>query len=280
MQSEASIIKNSLAQLAIDMRKTHEDTYEKLYHIQSLRLEEISGNKVKNPTEGCLFSTVTLKEEKPRILETAAAPLLEDNDSHDAAVLELSRAIAKIYAGRVDPANLSMYSHIAITRSLWHFLYAKPGNEPVLVPIGYSDGSQGKPFPLLSLSKIQERDLNILRKMPETPIGEITDRHPEMDVVVERYWFRNQLVSVSRPMAETDEIAYLYSKDLLSELKKNGKIRIAFYQTGFPPAAIGFYRALAEELIQSRLENSAWIEVTPNYYNNKNGDYFSDNVWV
>jgi hypothetical protein len=99
-----------------------------------------------------------------------------------------------------------------------------------------------------------------------------------MDILVQEYWFRNLVISIPRPMAETDEISYLYSKQHLEELRGK-KIRIAFYQTGFEPAAIGFYRALAEELIKSR-EGSPWIEVISYFYDKWKFTYEVGESWA
>jgi hypothetical protein len=240
-----------------------------------------SGNlvfEITNPSDSCLFESVEEKGETPVFVEVSAAPLPEDSNEKEGAITALSKAVAGAIAGKVEPVNLAIYPHVAITKALRHFLYSRKGKVGIEIPIAYSDGSEGRTFPTLALAQLPEASLAVLRKTPLTPIGEITGRHLDMDKLVTEYWFRNQLVSVSRPMAETDEIAYLYTKRKLEELRGK-KIRIAFYQTGFPPVAIGFYRALVEELIKSRVEG-AWIEVLPYFFDGREKDYEAGDSWV
>jgi len=60
-------------------------------------------------------------------------------------------------------------------------------------------------------------------------------------------------------------------------MRDEGVYKIAYYQTGFQPAVVGFYRALTEELIY-RATSMAKLSVTPYYF--INGEYRVGKTWV
>lgn len=285
---------------------SHADAYGKLFHIRRLRLEEITTElvllgaydeyelgkrsslldqaarqsltviEVSDPAKGSSFDSDEEDVFTPDFEDTA--PIETDDDGREESATRVVRiGLERAMRGRLEPTNLGIFPHISITAALRSFLY-QDGRASVELPITYSDGSQARSFPLLALE--QARLPNNLTAAPIFKIGMVSIRHPEMDHVVDFYWFRNQQVSVNRATAETDEVAYQWSKKLLAQARADGWLmRIAFYQTGFPPAAIGFYRAVAEELLESRRTGKLWLEVTPRFYNKRSGEYEDGEVW-
>ncbi|OGM56926.1 hypothetical protein A3E46_01160 [Candidatus Woesebacteria bacterium RIFCSPHIGHO2_12_FULL_46_16] len=172
--------------------------------------------------------------------------------------------------------NFSNTRNDLIPQVLREFVYGANGNDPVQIDIVYSDGSEARPFPLFCLRPLAEEAKARIVTLPEVKVGLLSARHPELDSLVAFYWFRNQEISETRAMAQTDEIAYEKSVQLLRRLKKEGGYRISLYQTGFPPAVVGFYRALVDELAADP-DSRPWIEVTPCFF--LGGEYVQGAPW-
>jgi hypothetical protein len=172
--------------------------------------------------------------------------------------------------------NFSDLRHDVIAEIIHDFVYKN--GRPIYAPVIYSDGSEARPFPLQCLRVHTDQSLSNLRKQPILNVGMMSARHSNdgLDPRVKVYWFRNQEISIGRTQAETDEVAYKKSKERLLELRPEGSYRIAFYQTGFQPAIVGFYRALVEELIFWE-KKPAKLEVTPYYF--MGGDYKIGKTW-
>jgi hypothetical protein len=78
-------------------------------------------------------------------------------------------------------------------------------------------------------------------------LGLMSIRHTDLDPDVAGYWFRNRLVSVpGRSQAESDAYCHRNSVPRLHALIDRGVTDIVLTHTGYEPAAIGFYRAVAE----------------------------------
>lgn len=174
--------------------------------------------------------------------------------------------------------NFSALRHDVIVEVLHEFVYK--GGRPMYLPVIYADGSEADPFPLFCLKMRSEQALQSLRGLPVLNVGMMSARHSNdgLDVVVKTYWFRNQEISIGRTQSETDKVAYQKSKEKFLKLRSEGSYRIAFYQTGFQPAVVGFYRALAEELI-FREKMPASLEVVPYYYMGPVKGYIVGKVW-
>lgn len=173
--------------------------------------------------------------------------------------------------------NFSDLRHDIITEILREYVY-KNGT-PMYVDVAYGDGSSSLHFPIMTVRNRDDRQLVELRKEPMVNIGMMSERHSNdgLDLVVYGYWYRNQEISIGRTQAETDQVAYQKSKEMFELLRKEGVSRIAFYQTGFQPAVVGFYRALTEELI-IRAKQPASLEVVPYYF--LGGTYVRGRPWV
>lgn len=164
--------------------------------------------------------------------------------------------------------NLSDQPHEVSTEVLSEYLFARAGQSASQVRVIYADGSEARPFPLCALPS--PRDLTPPQIEPldgiiELKLALMSMRHIELDPFVDRSWYRNKEVSVTRPLAESDEYCFQYSINELTELREvfgAQPILIRMFHTGFEPAAVGFYRAVAVELEARR----GWLKVLPHYY--------------
>lgn len=164
--------------------------------------------------------------------------------------------------------NLSDQPHEVGTEVLAEFLFAGGEHTAGHVRVIYADGSEARPFPLCALTKpsvTTTPKIEPVEGVIELKLALMSMRHLELDPFVERAWYRNKEVSVTRPLAESDEFCFQYSMRELAELRDvyNGhQVLIRMFHTGFEPAAVGFYRAVAVELKSRR----GWLRVLPHYY--------------
>jgi len=172
--------------------------------------------------------------------------------------------------------NFSALRHDVIAEILHEYVYKK--GRSMYVAVTYADGSEASPFPLFCLRTRNGESLRDLKQQPVLNVGMMSARHSNdgLDIKVNTYWFRNQEISIGRTQAEIDDVAYEKSKEMFLRMRSEGSYRINFYQTGFQPAVVGFYRALTEELI-FREKSSASLEVTPYYL--MGGEYKIGKSW-
>lgn len=189
---------------------------------------------------------------------------------------QVALAVEARRRGIAGHVNFSNTRNDLIPKVLHEFVYGRAGNEPIEIDVVYSDGSEARPFPLFCLTTLPEEKIAKIAELPEVRVGLLSARHSELESLVTFYWFRNQEISQTRAMAETDQIAYEKSIELLRKLKKERGYRIGLYHTGFPPAVVGFYRALVEELVKDPGARP-WIEVTPYFF--LAGKYSQGNPW-
>ena len=184
--------------------------------------------------------------------------------------------------GQANAVNLGELPHALIAQILNYFLYMKitDSDFPISINIVYTDGSKARTFPLCRLKKRTAEEMKSICQLTPIKIGMMSCRHEGMDELIDRYWFRNIEINMAgRSTAEKDEFAYQTTKSKLAEiLKFKNPVRIAFYQTGFEPIAIGFYRALAEFLIETS-GLTPQIEVVPYFYNKNTGTYNAGPFW-
>jgi hypothetical protein len=146
--------------------------------------------------------------------------------------------------------NFSDQSHIAIANVLNEFVYMK--GTKMSLPVTYGDGSKARPFPIYCL---QNREAaiphSLLNNEKPVPIAMMSSRHDNegLGKKTKMAWFLNIEMSSGKPAGEIDELAYQQSKELLSKMRKEGFFRFEFYQTGFQPVIVGFYRAVVEDLM-------------------------------
>lgn len=188
---------------------------------------------------------------------------------------QIERVVDLTNKGILAAINFSDLRHDVIAEIVHDFVYMR--GRPIYVAVTYSDGSEASPFPLFCLKTRQSQSLVGLHKLPILNVGMMAGRHQDgLDDQTQVYWYRNQEISIGRSQAETDDVAYRKSKELLVKMRSEGPYRIHFYQTGFQPAIVGFYRALTEELI-FREKEPASLEVTPYYF--MGGKYDVGKVW-
>lgn len=187
--------------------------------------------------------------------------------------------------GQGHGLNLSDYPHMIIGETFHTFVYKKQPQDaehPVSVNIVYTDGSTARPFPLFRLRKRSKEELRDLRDHTiMLNIGSQSCRHGEMDDKVDLYWFLNIEVNhAGETSAEKDEWCYQETLRKLAMLpERNQRIRIAFYQTGFEPSLIGFYRAVTQSLMDHSGE-SPFIEIVPMIWNNRTKNYEAGSSWA
>lgn len=165
--------------------------------------------------------------------------------------------------------NFSDQPHEVSTEILAEAIYTEPGGTARKVRVVYADGSEARPFPLRFIGPPSPAT-----ETTAEPIGDgiveisaalMSMRHLELDPFVDRAWYRNKEVSVTRPLAESDEFCFQHSMRELAEMREvyaGCRVLIRMFHTGFEPAAVGFYRAVATELQDHR----GWLLVLPHYF--------------
>jgi len=189
---------------------------------------------------------------------------------------QIRTVVDSVNRGELAAVNFSDLGHHVIAEILHELVYSR--GTKISVPIIYADGSRAAPFPLFCL---RPRPIEAVRfafkDEPLINVGMMSQRHPDLDPKVKVYFFRNQEISTGKPAGEIDEVAYQKAKEIFKRSRSEGKYRIAFYQTGFQPAIVGFYRALTEELIQRSCSLPS-LQVTPFYYLGEN--FKEGKTWV
>jgi hypothetical protein len=172
--------------------------------------------------------------------------------------------------------NMSSQPHEISTEVLGRFVRTSAGQIPGRVRITYADGSEAKPFPLRILSM----DSTAAAANPvEISVALMSMRHLELDSVVDWAWYRNKEVSQTRPLAESDEFCFQHSLKQLADLHvaySGRAVRLNMYHTGFEPASIGFYRAVAVTLMRQR----GWLHVVPYYFRGGTRFAASETIWA
>jgi hypothetical protein len=181
--------------------------------------------------------------------------------------------------GQPNGVNLGEVPHMVITKVLHHLVYTEPKKfkGPLNINIVYTDGSQAKPFPLFVLRERSTEEMAELRKVKPIKMGMISMRHPEMDSMIDQYWFRNIEVSqTGLTSAERDTLCYEITQRKLSEIRRlNMPIRLSFYQTGFEIPLIGFWRAVVEFLLEDQ-GKQPMLEIIPFFYERKKTGHSKD----
>jgi hypothetical protein len=189
------------------------------------------------------------------------------------------RQAVRVEDGRGGKVNASSQPHEVTTDVLGHWVRRPPpegAKAPISLRVVYADGSEAAPFPVCRLSgRIPQAGGRVLR------IALMSMRHLDLDRVVDMAWYRNREVSKPRTLADSDAFCFAYS---LAELKKlsalGGAVTIHMYHTGFEPACLGFYRAVAAALSADQAYGAGWavrlppgwLTVMPHYF--KGGTHY------
>jgi len=169
--------------------------------------------------------------------------------------------------------NVSHYHHQVLTAGLHEAIFR--GQNHANLGIIYDDNSRGPDFPIQA-RLVTEDQITEMEAIEPLRCALMSMRHTEMDSAVDIAWFNNQETSLrGKYSAEIDRICYERSLRLLSNLPKGEPHCIWMYQTGFQPAILGFYRAIAETLFQGSIK----IGVKPMIFQNNN-QYRPCDWWV
>lgn len=147
-----------------------------------------------------------------------------------------------------------------LTNGLYQLAARQDGQPRGAVEVIYRDGSSGKPFPSRAIEFGLSDPVGALR----VAVSLISMRHPDQDLNVHGAWLRNIEVSGRQiPHAEVDDTAYERSRGKLARLVDlAGTVAIDVYQVGLQPAVVGFYRAVADHLINA----PGTVSVKPHFF--------------
>lgn len=175
--------------------------------------------------------------------------------------------------GLVEPINPSDIPNRVLSETLRQFFAKDATVNTIEVPVVYKDGSSARPLPLRSV-ELSDAEPGDGRQVLALTLLSI--RHMEMDVKVEGAWLRNREISLRRPAGQTDELVYQQSQQQFAALAADERIELHLYQTGLPPANVGFYRALVDHHLYNRGKN---IAVIPWYFEGEN-KYSRGTPWL
>jgi hypothetical protein len=181
---------------------------------------------------------------------------------------------------RVASVDVSRYTSGVISRTLQKFVYVEAGvsYRPVYVRASYSDRSRGNFFPLCCLTQRSNAYEPRLRSILPTRVAMISSRHFGLDALVDYAWILNKDIPMHRSLAYVEEFSYEQTRRQLQEGLNRACLKLHFYQTGYQPVAIGFYRALVDELV-TRASQPPVLEVIPYYYSRVMGCYSHGQPW-
>jgi len=126
-------------------------------------------------------------------------------------------------------------------------------NQVPLVRFAYEDGSIGEAFPLFCLINIDKPIAN-----KHYNIGLISNRHHELDNVIDYYLIRNFEISKGEEVfiSEQEKITFNKSlsffEDLLHNEEEKSILQLNIYHTGLEASVIGAYRAIITILTNSK----------------------------
>ena len=130
---------------------------------------------------------------------------------------------------------------------------------PQNVQFAFEDGSISDSFPLYAMVETKPKE-----KLPSVKVALISNRHFELDSIVETCIIRNSEISrlEEATIAEQEKLSFDIAGKFFQEvIEKTGGVQIELYHTGLEPAVIGTYRALLSILLKKG--NRGKIIVTP-----------------
>jgi hypothetical protein len=141
---------------------------------------------------------------------------------------------------------------------------------PRFIQFAFKDGSISELFPLYCLIDAKPKD-----KLPLIRVALISNRHFELDSIVETCILRNSEISrrEEATIADQEKLSFEIALKFFSEiLAKTDGVQLEVYHTGLEPAVIGTYRAFLSTILKK--ENRGKLIVTPKVF--KGGGKFSD----
>lgn len=207
--------------------------------------------------------------------------IVENNNPHMELKEHILNALAAQEKGRTLLVDVGRQTPSTLIEVLREFTYSKyiAGGEPRTITPLYYDKSRGEEFPLYCL----ERDIwgprrALLRAARELPVALMSMRHLQMDELVYMAWFLNSDIARYDTNAEVEAFCYRQTRQQIQEGLREGPLKLHVYQTGFPPAIIGFYRGLIHEL-QQYADQVPLLEVIPYYYSPVTQGYRQGTPW-
>jgi len=220
------------------------------------------------PTQGSLLFS--------RVSPSAETPEEKGNNGAFACLLASTRMARQ---GKSANITLVGFNHIEVTKALNAFVYRQNLScQRLNLPVMYSDGSQARPFPLYALDMPNQSERDVFDRCESLHVGMMSARHADgLDQITQMYWFQNYYLSQTRTEAETDEMAYQHTREMLEQLPGNS-LRIYFYQTGMVPVVIGFWRAVVEYVIAHR-DAAPRLQIVPMFADKRSGKYERGRCW-
>ncbi len=168
------------------------------------------------------------------------------------------------------PVDLGVQRHSLAIEVLGEFMHQNPGREsPAAIPVSYGDGRLAAGFPIRCLTPLIEG----WSPTKVFHVGLVSMRHLAIDRYIDINWYRNAEVQLQRGMIEADAECTrvsLEQLEILLDRHKGHRLQIHLYHTGFVPAVIGFYRAVAITLSSGRYEPGC-LQVLPRMDPRPNG---------
>jgi hypothetical protein len=164
--------------------------------------------------------------------------------------------------------DIMMQIEVPKTRTITHDII------PRNVQFAFSDGSISDLFPLYSMVEVKPKE-----NLPLLKVALISNRHPELDNVVEACVLRNSEISRRQEATISDqeklsfEIALKFFNEILEKTSGN---HIELYHTGLEPSVIGTYRAFLTTVLKK--DNRGKLIITPKIYRG-NGNYSDLKQW-
>lgn len=145
---------------------------------------------------------------------------------------------------------------------------------PRYINFAFEDGSISEPFPLYSMVEVKPGT-----KFAELKVALISNRHFELDAIVDASIIRNTEISrmEDASISDQEKLSFGLAERFFQEAINNlGAVSIRLYHTGLEPAVIGTYRALIQILLKKEYRGK--IVVTPMVF--KGGiDYVELKQW-
>ncbi|RKX43796.1 MAG: hypothetical protein DRP27_07735 [Thermotogae bacterium] len=240
-------------------------------------------------TPSALVKELSVKEAEPRKVEKPFKFLAELKDKIDNGKQrkryignpkEIERAHKQLRDSLENGISLSIASirsHIFV-QVVRDYIYELVGTEHTKLKIAYGDGTEGEPFPLFSLPKIEKPNGRLFYY----PVGLVSLRHMKFDKDIERSLIRNREIQLKETSAEQEDLAFRKTYEHVEEILRflNGKIEESkvsiglkalimrkheltskkwnglelhiFQSTGLEPACVGAYRAIVKLLEKYR----------------------------
>lgn len=154
---------------------------------------------------------------------------------------EILRGQVRTAVATGEPLSVGMQAKHDVLTEVLRELHDPTARRGAMRIVYATEASEGEPFrfgPLPASGAYRGESVHL---------GLMSIRHTELDAEVSGYWFRNRLVSVpGRSQADSEAHCYRDTVPRLHALADRGVTDIFLTHTGYEPAAIGFYRAVAQ----------------------------------